>query len=661
MRRAKAAGAIGLAVCGLAGLPAPAGASGQIAQPDRTTAVQPGGSTASRRVVIAFVSSPYSPSRLLSWLGANRNIDALGLLDPSDGDYNELQALLDITQSARVSNAAYTPNLPPTITVSRHGTMSGWRAILRRARRASGDIEPGLFATSVPGGVAYAGASTQPGTDAIVAADTAGRISSISLGPSATLTSRTQALLQRHRVVVVQEPDLHDVQTLLNARSPGELAVVLQQPPHTGPRQQTLPELLAIGVSRLAGGGSELTSATTRRPGLVTSLDIAPTALNWLGLAPPVAFTGRPITTGGQRDVSRLQGLNARLRVIAGRRLPTVAAFMIVWLAFAGLAGLFGRRAGLRAALRLGGLAALWTPCTMLITAAIGPSRSMEIAIIVGGAFLLALPTDRLAAWPRGPAVPAAAMVLAYTIDLALGSPLIARSLLGSNPIAGARFFGVGNEMEAALPIVLFAGLAAALPQRPATRREATIFALVGLLFTAIIAWGRLGADVGALFTIGGGTAAGTLVLRHSRSRRALIVTSATPFLGLIGLAGLDLLTRAGGHYTNRILHAGSIDDVLDTLGQRLDSASRQLAHGVMPINTAVCLLGGAYMIRNRDHLLGPTGRATGWRACLVAGFVGSLLGSLANDSGPVLLVIGCFGLGCVVAYVRGDPRLADR
>jgi hypothetical protein len=296
----------------------------------------------------------------------------------------------------------------------------------------------------------------------------------------------------------------------------------------------------------------------------------------------------------------------------------------------------------------------------MLVTAALAPSRAVEVAIIVGGAFALAVPTDRLAPWPRGPALPAVGMVLAYAIDLSLGSPLIARSLLGSNPIAGARFYGIGNEMEAALPIVLFAGLAAGLPQRAAHRREATIFGVVGLLFTAIIAWGRLGADVGALFTIGGGTAAGTLVLRRNRSRGALLLTCATPFIGLACLAGLDLLTRAGGHYTNTILHAGSIDDVLDTLNRKLSSAVRQLVKGVMPILTLVCLAAGAYVIRKRDRVLAPAGTAPAWRACLVAGFTGSILGSVANDSGPVLLVIGCFGLGCVVAYLRGDPRLAE-
>jgi hypothetical protein len=663
MRRAKTAGAIGLGVRGLllCGLIAwGLIASGLCDATASAGAAVPGQAIGGRRVVIAFVAAKNGGAGVLARLGADRHIAALGLLDPSDGDYNEQQALLDLTQSARISSASYTPTVPPAISVSRSGRVSHWPAVLRRARQAVGEIQPGLFAASVPGGVAYAGASAAPGADAVVAADRDGRVAAISLGPAATLTSRTAVLLRGHLVVVVEEPSFAGLASLLDARSAAELALVLEQPPRTTPAQQTRPRLLAIGVSGLPGTGAQLTTQTTRRPGLVTSLDVAPTALRWLGLATPPGLTGHPITTSGPRSVGGLQGLDARLGVIAGRRWPAIEAFVAAWLVLVLCAVALGGRRGARTGLRLGGLAALWSPCTMLVTAALAPSAAVEVAIIVGGAFALAVPTDRLARWPRGPAVPAAAMVLVYAIDLALGSPLIARSLLGSNPIAGARFYGVGNEMEAALPIVLFAGLAAALPQRPASRREATIFAAAGLLFTAIIAWGRLGADVGALFTIGGGTAAGTLVLRRKRSRGALLLTGATPFIGLAGLAGLDLLTNAGGHYTNTILHAGSVGDVLDTVNRKLGSASRELLHGVMPLNTAVCLAGGAYVIRNRDRVLAPTGTAAGWRACLVAGFTGSILGSLANDSGPVLLVIGCFGLACVLAYVRGDPRLAE-
>ena len=60
----------------------------------------------------------------------------------------------------------------------------------------------------------------------------------------------------------------------------------------------------------------------------------------------------------------------------------------------------------------------------------------------------------------------------AAVVDLAFGSELIQRSLLGPNPMLGARFFGVGNELEVALAVIgllgIGAAVATALPARTA-------------------------------------------------------------------------------------------------------------------------------------------------------------------------------------------------
>ncbi|MEA2301038.1 MAG: hypothetical protein QOE44_1573, partial [Solirubrobacteraceae bacterium] len=580
---------------------------------------------------------------------------ALGLLDATQGDYNEQQALLDLSQGARVSRVAYQPQAAPPLRVTPDGRVLGWPAVRARAARARAEIQPGLLAGAIPGGAAYAGVGGRVAPEAVAAADPAGRVAAVSLGAARTLAVRTGRLLARFRAVVVVVPDARRLDALLARRSPGELVLVLERLPPTAPAVQQPPRLLAIGASGLPGGGT-LGSQTTRRPGLVTDIDVAPTVLRWIGARVPGAVRGQPLTAAGRRDPAGLGRYRSRLGVIAGRRWPTVGAFFLAWLLLI-LAGAAFGTGGARRALRLGGLGSLWTPCTVLAAAALRPSRAVEVAVVVGGALLLAVATDRLVDWPHGPAVPAAATVLVYGVDLALGSPLISVSLLGSNPIAGGRFFGVGNELEAALPIVLFAGLAAGLPQRAARARDATIFAAAGLCLTAIAASGRLGADVGAVFTIGGGTAAGTLMLRPRPSRRAVAAACAVPFVGLAVLAGVDLATGAGGHFTGTVLQAGSAGDVADTFRRKLEAAFRELRKGVMPIDTAVCLVAGAYAIRRRDRVLGPVGDRPAWRALLIGGFAAGVVGSLTNDSGPVLLVVACFGLGCVIAYVHGAPR----
>src|SRR5204862_511368 len=85
----------------------------------------------------------------------------------------------------------------------------------------------------------------------------------------------------------------------------------------------------------------------------------------------------------------------------------------------------------------------------------IAPQRALvEMGIIAAGTFTLGALTDRFVAWPRGPIVPAVVGLAAITLDLINDSELIVQSLLGPNPRFGSRFFGIGNEMEAALPIL---------------------------------------------------------------------------------------------------------------------------------------------------------------------------------------------------------------
>jgi hypothetical protein len=50
-------------------------------------------------------------------------------------------------------------------------------------------------------------------------------------------------------------------------------------------------------------------------------------------------------------------------------------------------------------------------------------------------------------------------------------------------------------------------------------------------------------------------------------------------------------------------------------------------------------------------------GEDPAWMAALAGGLAAGVLGSLVEDSGPVLLVVAVFALGCVTAYLWGRPR----
>ena len=71
--------------------------------------------------------------------------------------------------------------------------------------------------------------------------------------------------------------------------------------------------------------------------------------------------------------------------------------------------------------------------------------------------------TDLVVPWPRALLAPAIVAVLALAVDALAGTQLLMRSLLGPDPILGARFYGIGNELKSGLAVLVMAAVAAGL------------------------------------------------------------------------------------------------------------------------------------------------------------------------------------------------------
>ena len=369
---------------------------------------------------------------------------------------------------------------------------------------------------------------------------------------------------------------------------------------------------------------------------------------------------GQQIETEGARDSGALKAINDRLKVVNGRRFPALETVLAAWLVLLLVLGLVADRRGTRAAMRLGALAVMWLLSVLLVTAALHPGRGAELLLIAGLSFVLAALTDRFVPWPRGPLVPCLVTVVFYIVDLANGSHFIIRSLLGPNPRFGSRYYGIGNEFEAALPVLLFIGLAALLYGRTRSRSGAAIFAISGLILGAAIGSGRLGADVGGVITVGAGAAVATLfMLPGGVTKRAVLVACLVPVAALAGLAALDLATGGNSHFTRTVLHAHGSSALHDIFVRRYELAFNALKRGLMPFATGIAVLTIAYGIRYRDRIYGPLAGSDTWRAALAGSIAAGAAGALANDSGPLLLVISTFAVVAATIYVRGDPRLA--
>ncbi|MEA2267317.1 MAG: hypothetical protein QOE27_2900 [Solirubrobacteraceae bacterium] len=656
--------------------------------------VAPGSAWASPSVVIALFPSdppvvPAPPLRtVLDRLAAHPEL-AIGMVSARQGPYDPVQSLLDITQGARISSDLYTPRDLPYLRLSGRA-LGGWPMIVARAAASPARILPGLLGGTVPGGAAFAGIEDRayPGlpprsaysgfkqaryADAALAASPDGRIAAVSVGSPGTAAARAEG--SHHRLTVVELPPgragASQLGALLGRRPPDQLVIALQWPANgspdgggdpaggsAAPAAGTLAptDTLWVGIAGLrSASGGMLSSETTHVSGFVSATDIAPTVLRHLGLPVPSEVNGQPITASGRTDVESLVRFRDRLGVTDARKLPTLKVFLLGWGVLVLLLGLAGPdRSGLRAGLRAGGPAVLWLPPLSMLAAGLSPTRTAEIVLIAGGALVLGAVTDRLVAWPRAPAVPALVGLVVWTVDLARGSPLLDRSLLSPSPLAGVRFYGVDNDVEIAITLLLLAAFAGIVGYRGRSNRSAGILLAGGVALALVVCPGRLGADVGGIFTIAAGVGVGALMLMPRASKRALALVAVSPVLGLGVLAVVDIATGGDSHFVRTILHADSAGDIGDLLDRRYEVSWDTLSSGFQyPLYTALALLLAAYAFRFRERLF--AGVDAPWRAFLGGGFAAALACALFNDSGPVELIQGVGVLTLMTAYLR-DP-----
>jgi hypothetical protein len=606
-------------------------------------------------VVLAFL--PAGEPELASVKGLS-----VGIMSATQGAYRTPQLLLDITQGARVSSSAY-PHPPPALSLARTGAgavVVGWSTARRRAEDAPQLLQPGLLAAQVPGGAGYVAATGENNVDGVVAADRKGRIAAVSLGTGRSLLGRVAAMSREHGLTVVDLPGggegLADLRALSRARAAGELLIAVQRVPDVRGG-----ELLWTAFGGLAGGGGRsLTSQTTNEHGLIAAVDLAPTILRHLGpSAIPSTVRGKAVTTDGPLRSASLRSLMGRLRVIGGRRLRALALLLGLW-ALLLLAGA-GSAAGRARAMRVGGLGILWAPVAVLIPAALEPSAPVEYVTIALLCLALGAVTDLLVPWPRAPLAPALVGIAALVVDALAGTQLLMRSLLGPNPILGARFYGIGNELKSGLAVLVLAAIAGALYPAVRGRRAAAAMLGGGILLAVIEGSARIGAGVGGVILVSAGFAlAAVMMLPGAVTRRRLLIVTVSPLAGLLALAALDLATaHGGGHFNGSILHARSAGDLRDVLIRRYGAAWNELKNHAMPAATAIALGYGALGVRRRGRLLAPVGADPAWTAALAGGLAAGVVGALTEDSGPLLLVVAMFALGCVAAYLSGRAPVA--
>jgi hypothetical protein len=554
-------------------------------------------STASAQVSLVLLP-PGTPVQELAKNGMSPGWMSAGL-----GSVSAEQTYLDITQGNRVFDSLYDSELPSgRVPLNRAVTNA---ALLQRAESAPADIVPGLLA---------------------------------------------QTLGKAGKGFAVDDVTVRQLPEMVAGLRGDDLLIAIERPPPQKNRA------LAIGIAG-EGYSGNLTSDSTRLNGYVLSTDVAPTILERLGTAIPQQMSGQPIRAEGEVDPGAVTALGDRMEVISERRGPVIGLSLLAWIVALGLTIVASRGAAGRSGVRVVGLAVVYLPLVLLVGAAVEPGETVEMLMTMLGAPLLASLTLALCGGYRALAVAAGLTVLAYAIDVIVGSPLTALSLLGPNPGLGVRFYGIGNELEALLAVLIVAGTGAGLTgfaPRLSPRACAIAFLAVGICAAFIFSAGRFGADVGAAIVFPVGAAVAAAVIAARRRRSALLIV-ALPFAVLALLALIDLVSGANAHLTRSVLDAGGLGELGDVAQRRLQLSAHSFSRPIVFVFLPLIVVLAALAVARRDRLRAWLDGRPAIRAGMIGAVAATVVGTLANDSGALLLEIGAAYLLVFTGFVWAE------
>jgi hypothetical protein len=391
---------------------------------------------------------------------------------------------------------------------------------------------------------------------------------------------------------------------------------------------------------RADGEPRALTSDSTRRAGVVATVDPAATVAEWLDLP---YDAGAPI-----RATDQPAPLDLYARYLQQRRLAVpVAAVSWTLMGVAALASVlalrFRRRLSDRTLVAAGALAASlpWLALALLL---VGHLPSLTPWTV--GAFLLVFTAagvafSRWVAVARGIlfsiATTGAVILLALAVEAAIGWPAAVTPLAGGGQLDGGRFFGMPNaEIGLVLGAALF--VAHRLPPVVGAALLAACAVVAGSPWT--------GANFGAAITL---FAAAGLWL-GVRTRRPWwsvgLLTAAITSAGMLVVSVMHrYLTDRPTHVTAFLERTDGVTGVVERAVDRLGIGLQLMADSpfsALPVLGTLVLL--VVVSRPPPSIADSFETRDRWRDALLVILLGSVVAYLTNDTGAAALGFG-FGL----------------
>ncbi|HEY8706157.1 MAG TPA: hypothetical protein VIL98_15495 [Gaiellaceae bacterium] len=438
-------------------------------------------------------------------------------------------------------------------------------------------------------------------------------------------TNRRQALAQlvrgaqmnAHLGGVPSGPTL--ISTALATGTPTGMRTIVVAMPPKGPPE---PNDRRYPVVVLGGGfHGLLDSPTTRIPGLVSIVDIAPTALG--------RKRGSLTSTATPDPLASLSSLDRQIHANNRLKLP---ALIVVACAIALLAAVRPRAATTA------------VPAALLASIALGAaqvtSQPLIVALLTIGTLGGGLWLARVCRTDSRLLLLIVGVIVVHLVLLAERPEWVALTPLG--PTQNSRFWGIGNQLETLLLAPLLVG--AILAGRQFGRAGFGAFALLGLL---LVTDNRFGSDGGGAIVLGVAFAfLGARVLRLGvRGFVTLLLLGATAVLALVSFN-----LRAPGPNHLRSAFGHGVSGLFAVAQNRVPLAYEPALHN-WPLVLPLALWFGAALV-----LAIRIARRQATRDLVLA--VGLAIGTslLVNDSATYELV---GGVAALAALVRFTPSVA--
>ena len=194
-----------------------------------------------------------------------------------------------------------------------------------------------------------------------------------------------------------------------------------------------------------------ITSSTTRRAGLITNMDILPTIMNFWPDENAISTIGSPITNvkGDHRLSAVHQHLDLLIKIRSNRSSLHYAFIVLALLTIIGGFWLYLKKTRkISPYFHIILTSTMMTPLIILFLRFSGyPGKAGSIFILLAALLLFSVFLNSLLKNPLHRLLFISGITTCViSIDCLLGSPLMLYSVLGSDAIAGGRYYGIGND-----------------------------------------------------------------------------------------------------------------------------------------------------------------------------------------------------------------------